>query len=280
MGGAAQGPARAEPRWARPEGSGRQFDFVFVLPVFLSSTRMDGKEGPPPASPHERSTPLRSTRTASGGSSQGGGQVRTRSYTRETAEPLAHALDATLSDLMDTKIAKFAQAFDLMQSKLDRQQKQLDRLEEKLAQEEETAREENAEIHVLVAEIHQLIDENVTVEQLDELSTRIGGMEHYVQEEIEAKMEQIKSMNAMLMNFTKIGEGAKRGIDDAKETAKKYTEEVEGELQRKQAEMKEALVRWFPLVPPPGLPVVVPRVRAVVAAFSKELMALFSRERR
>ena len=241
-------------------GGGRRPRSVRTLPA-----EMDGGTDPP-ASPklHEHSTPMSTPRTqmrsgsnaslmgatrSASNASLVGGQARTRSYTRETAEPLAHALDATLSDLMDKKIAKFGHAFKNMENRLDQQQKKLDTLERQLSEEETIAREENAEIAQKMAEIHKLIDENVTQEQLDELTKRIGLMEHYVREEIESKLDQIKSMNEVLLNFSKFGEGAKKGIEDAKESSKKLAATADEELKRQQAAKHAALVRWIPFTP-------------------------------
>ncbi len=210
---------------------------------------MDGGAGPPASPmPHEQSTPRsvprKQTRTASlSGASAEGTPGRARTYSRQTAEPLAHALDATLSDLMDKKIAKFGHAFKNMETRLDQQQKKLDTLERQLDEEEKVAREENAEIAQKMAEIHKLIDENVTQEQLDELAKRIGLMEHYVREEIESKLDQIKSMNEVLMTFSKLGEGAQKGIEDAKETSRKLAVAKDEELKRQQAMKLAAMVR-------------------------------------
>ena len=83
-----------------------------------------------------------STASVSSMGSAGGPPRRTRS-SRETAEPLAHALDATLSHLMDEKISNFGRAFKNMETRLNRQQSVLDSLERSIEEEEAVARAEN-----------------------------------------------------------------------------------------------------------------------------------------
>lgn len=207
----------------------------------------------PPVSPNERMTPgPRTERLGSNASSTGmtpraGGAGRTRS-SRETAEPLAHALDATLSHLMDEKISNFGKAFKNMETRLNRQQTVLTELERRIDDEEAVARAENAEIAKKVASIHRLIDENVSEEELRVLKQRIGDMEHYVREEIEGKLEQIDSMHEVLEHFASLG----TNVEATKQAAKEKTDKAHEDTRRmledaKQKKQHEIQVRGEPL---------------------------------
>jgi hypothetical protein len=206
---------------------------------------MDGMGQLPPSSPapHERATPqatrIHRERTGSNASSTGG---RIRTSSRETAEPLAHALDATLSHLMDEKISNFGKAFKNMETRLNRQQTLLNDLEKKIDEEDQVARAENEEIAVKVAAIHKLIDENVSEAELDTLKQRIGVMEHYVREEIEGKLEQIDSMHDALTAFSSLGENVKSTQEEAQEKTKKAHEETRAHLEQLKAKKTEEMI--------------------------------------
>lgn len=215
---------------------------------------MDPAAAAPPVSPHERMTPgPRTERLGSDASSHmsGTGRVgRTRS-SRETAEPLAHALDATLSHLMDEKISNFGKAFKNMETRLNRQQTVLTELERRIDDEEAVARAENEQIAQKVASIHQLIDENVSEEELRVLKQRIGDMEHYVREEIEGKLEQIDSMHEVLEHFGNLG----KKVEETKQVAKEKTDKAHEDTRKmldaaKQKKQQEIQVRVLRPRPP------------------------------
>ena len=174
------------------------------------------------------------------GSAAGGPPRRTRS-SRETAEPLAHALDATLSHLMDEKISNFGRAFKNMETRLNRQQSVLDSLERSIEEEEAVARAENEAISAKIQDIHGLIEQNVSVDELQELQGRIQDMEKYVEEEIELKIEQIGKMHDSLAAFTTLGVKVEQAKEDAQRRTAEAREQtrvvLEEEKARKQLEL-------------------------------------------
>jgi chromosome segregation ATPase len=99
---------------------------------------------------------------------------------RTTAEPLAHALDATLSNLMDKKISNFGRAFRNMEARLNRQQEMLNTLEQRIGEEHEHSDAVDDEIRQAVERIHKLMDEKVTAKELQTLQVRMDEMETYI----------------------------------------------------------------------------------------------------
>ena len=100
--------------------------------------------------------------------------------TGRTAEPLAHALDATLSNLMDLKISNFGHAFKNMETRLNRQRDVLSTLEQRIDEEKQSSDAMDADIEKAVQRIHALLDEKVTAEELETLQEKMAEMENYI----------------------------------------------------------------------------------------------------
>ena len=111
---------------------------------------------------------------------------------RTSAEPLAHALDATLSNLMDKKISNFGRAFKNMEARLSRQQTMLNTLEQRIDEEHRHSDAVDAEIRAAVERIHALLAQKVTATELRTLEERMDEMETYIKVSQRARPQCIR----------------------------------------------------------------------------------------
>lgn len=179
-------------------------------------------------------------RTASPGPSPGTRTPRPRTAssvaTARASMPLAHALDATLSLLLDERISQFEGLFRTMEGRLHKLEGHLETMTAKVEQEATGRVTVDEDFTKRLHAIQEKLLTKVDLEELNEMEVRMRQTEAQIQKELKNKLKQVLMMHEVLGHFEKLGQSVGKAKASAKFDAEQMLSATTAAAEEVQAE--------------------------------------------